>query len=118
VLAYGGAVGLILGVVELSVSAVDRIPASNTALAGIALAIVVGVPMTIAAVRTQHSSVNGAPSAFAAGVILVAWILVQMIIIREVDYLQIAALTAGVVITVLALRDFPRPDRPSRQSAT
>jgi hypothetical protein len=63
VLAYAGAVGLILGAVDLSVSAVDRIPASNTAVAGIALAIVVGLPMTIAAVRTQHSRKNGAPGA-------------------------------------------------------
>jgi hypothetical protein len=109
VLALGGAAGLITGVIDLGESATDRLPMDSPVLAGAALALVVGAPMTVAGWRTQLGTRNSAPTAFVAGVLLAAWVLVQPFVIGEFSVPQPLMFVAGAGVAVLAFRSFPKP---------
>ena len=60
--AFGGAIGLASGAIDLSTEAHARLPLSNTALAGLALVLVVGVPMGLAAASALAGGGKTGPS--------------------------------------------------------
>lgn len=86
--AFAGTLGLITGAVSLSPAAEDRLPLQSPILAGVALALVVGMPMTVVALTAAHGDPRTAQTAMVAGCALVGWILLQLVLLRELSWLQ------------------------------
>lgn len=99
--AFAGAIGLTVGAIDLGVEAQSRLPMASTALAGLALALIVGLPMGVAAMSAFAGGGWSGPIAHSAGVLLVAWILVQPAVIGETSWLQG---TFGLIGVLIALR--------------
>ena len=60
--AFGGAIGLASGAIDLGADAQARLPMSSGGLAGLALVLVVGVPMGMAARQLSQGEGSPAPS--------------------------------------------------------
>ena len=65
--AYGGAVGLIAGFIGLDAPLNRRLPFESPVLGGTALALVVGLPMTVLAIRARTGDARTAATAVVAG---------------------------------------------------
>ena len=103
VTAGAGAVGLIGGGLDHGATVTGRLPADSSQLAGVALAVVVGLPMTAAAVAGVRRSPAAADLTVLAGTALVGWITVQVAVIRTFSWLQPACLLYGSVVAVLGV---------------
>ncbi|MBJ8346982.1 hypothetical protein [Antrihabitans sp. YC2-6] len=103
ILAFAGAAGLILGVLDVGDEAAHRIPFDSPALAGIALVLIVGVPMTATAWLAISGDPRAATAAIGSGLLLVAWIAVQIAIIKELSLLQPSFVTVGVLLEMFGL---------------
>jgi len=110
VAAYGGAIALIVGWADFGATTNARLPLDNPALAGLALLVGVGLPMTIAAVACWRGSRSAPLLAVGAGIILVGWILGETIVIRSVSWLQPFCLGYGLLLAALGWRAY-REDR-------
>jgi hypothetical protein len=84
--AIGGAVSLATGTMDLGETVVDRLPWQSTALAGLALFGWVAVPFAILTVLAWRGSSWTPRAAVAAGLLLVTWIVVQLLIIRTLSF--------------------------------
>lgn len=96
--AFAGAVALGTGAIDLGAQISDRLPFRSPVLGGFALALVVGLPMAVAAVRAATGRSHAGELAMLAGVLLVGWIGVQLIIIRTFSWLQPAMVAAGLAV--------------------
>ena len=96
-----GAVGLIGGGLDLGPTVTERLPAASPRLAGVALAVVVGLPMTAAAVAGVRRAPAAADLAVLAGGSLMGWIAVQAAVIRTFSWLQPACLLYGAGVAAL-----------------
>lgn len=103
--AYAGAIGLIGGGVDLDAAANQRLPFHSPVFAGIALAVVLGIPMTVAAWSARHAP---AETAIVAGAIILGWILIEIVIIRVFNGLQAFCLAYGIFLTALGTASFKR----------
>jgi hypothetical protein len=106
--AFAGGIALAGNSVDAS-SYLGELPFSSTAFAGVALAVLVGVPAAFAAVAT----VLGHESRLAhlsAGGLLMGWIVAEVIYIGMISWLQPAMFVVGGVIALLG---WLRPRRPS-----
>jgi hypothetical protein len=115
VTAGAGAAGLIGGGLDLGPTVTGRLPADSPRLAGVALALVVGLPMAATAVAGARRSPAAADLAVLAGTTLVGWIVVEAAVIRTFSWLQPACLLYGAVVAVLgvlARRAGTTPGRP------
>ena len=83
--AYGGAVGLVAGFIGLDAPLNRRLPFESPVLGGIALALIVALPMTVLAIRARAADPRTAATAVAAGGLLVAWILVELVVHPRVE---------------------------------
>ena len=99
--AFGGAFGLASGAIDLGADAQARLPMSSAGLAGLALVLVVGVPMGMAAASAFAGGGKSGPRAHMAGVLLVAWVAIQPAVIGETSWLQAFF---GVIGVFVALR--------------
>ncbi|MCG8915553.1 hypothetical protein L6E12_07120 [Actinokineospora sp. PR83] len=102
--ALAGAVGLAGGGLDLGAEVEQRLPFGSPALAGLALLVVVGLPMTWTAVLTWRWSPSATTAVRAAGALLVAWIVVETAVIREVHWLQPVCLAYGLALVALGRR--------------
>jgi hypothetical protein len=100
--AYAGAWGLASGAIDLGAAVVSRLPWESRALAALALAACVALPMTAAALLTWRGSRIASETTGAAGLVLVLWIAVQLAVVRTYSFLQSAYLVVGVLVVVLA----------------
>lgn len=101
--AWAGAVGLIAG--SLSLGDVEsRLPFGSPVLGGIALALIVAAPFTLLAVRAWRGQPSTGATALVAGVLLIGWIGVQVLVIRDFSMLQPAYAAAGGVFAVAGWR--------------
>lgn len=91
----GSSINLPLGLLEATPFKDYRIP-------GILLAFVIGGSSIIALVLQLRKNKTQYNWCVLAGVLLTAWILVQMLLIRTVDILHIVFITIGVFITLIA----------------
>lgn len=98
VTAYLGAAGLALMFLTMGDDVTARLPWENTVVAGVALAGVVALPMTVLSVlairgdrRTEHAAV-------VAGSLLVGWIVVQIVIIDTFTWFQPVYLAVGLAV--------------------
>ncbi|AJW40947.1 hypothetical protein NY08_2937 [Rhodococcus sp. B7740] len=102
--AFAGAIGLASGAIDLGADAQARLPMSSPALAAIALVLVVGVPMGVAAASALAGGGKTGPIAHTAGVLLAAWIVVQPMVIGETSWLQACFGALGVIVALRGWR--------------
>ncbi|WP_128645436.1 hypothetical protein [Rhodococcus sp. BS-15] len=102
--AFGAAIGLASGAIDLSPDVQARLPMSSTALAALVLMLFVGIPMGLAAASAFAGGGRSGPMAHIAGVLLVAWILVQPLVTGETSWLQGSFGVLGFVIAVRGWR--------------
>lgn len=106
--AYAGAVGLVGGGIDPGPAVTARLPFGSAALAGFALLLLVGVPMTVAAVTCWHGDPWAAVVLVGAGLALAGWIVVELLVIRTFSWLQPACFGYGLLLAWLGLRDRAR----------
>ena len=106
--AFGGAVGLASGALDLGATLNDRLPFDSPVVAGAALAVVVGAPMAFAAIDAWKGTVRADVMALSAGTLLTGWIVVEVAVIRSFSWLQPAFFAAGVAIAAGGYRGHRR----------
>lgn len=110
-LAFAGAIGVVGGGADFGKQVEERLPWESPVLAGIALALVVGVPTTLAAFTLWRSMPQAAVTTLIAGLMLVAWIAVQIAVIREFNPLQVIFGLLGLLLLATGWH-FARSDTP------
>ena len=102
--AWVGAVGLVTGGMDFGESINDRLPFDSPVLAGLALGIIVGIPLTVLA----WWAITGGPRtddlALAVGLTLIVWILVQVAVIRAFSFFQPTYLAVGAAFVAASHR--------------
>ncbi|WP_020422891.1 hypothetical protein [Amycolatopsis sp. ATCC 39116] len=106
--AWVGAVGLVIGSVDLGGTVTARLPFDSTVFAGITLGVLIAVPMTVVTWLAARRDPRTSPAAVVAGAVLIGWIAVEVGIVRTFNVLQPVAVLAGLVVLVAGLRDFGR----------
>ncbi|APE35145.1 hypothetical protein BOX37_15650 [Nocardia mangyaensis] len=101
--AAAGALGLATGALAVSAELEGRLPWQSPTLAATGLALVVAVPMTLVAVLATQDDHRCARAAIAAGFALVAWILAQIVLLRELSWLQPVCILAAIGVAALGM---------------
>jgi len=114
--AYAGVVGLIGGGISFGDTVNDLLPFGSLFVAGVALLTVVGVPMTVATVAAGRDVRHAADIVFGAGLLLVAWIGVELAFIQAYSWFHPTYL--AVAIVVLGLAWLMNQTNPSAASST
>ncbi len=83
---YGGALGLMSGVLSLGEVVTARLPFASPVLGGVALALIVAVPTTVLAWFAWHGDERTDAAAVFAGVLVIGWIVVELLVIRELTF--------------------------------
>lgn len=97
-----GAVGLAAGETDLGVVVDSRLPWHSIVFAGIALAVVVAVPMALACYLAIRDRAGYQNSAAVAGLLLLGWIGVEIAVIQEFSWLQLVFAAVGFVVFFMA----------------
>ena len=105
ILGYAGAVGLMTGAIDFGDEITARLPFGSPVFAGIALAIVVGVPMTVVTWLGSRADARTSIAAVIAGILLVGWIVVEIGFVRSYSWLQPVCAFAGVAVALAGMRD-------------
>ena len=112
--AFGGAVALATGALDLGHTLNQRLPLHSPVLGGVALAMIVGLPASVVVVMVGRADERAGRVAIGAGALLIAWIGVEIACIREFSFLQ--PLYAGVGLAFIAIgRRARRPIEDSGQ---
>ena len=101
--ATGGAWGLASGGLSLG-GFESRLPWDSTLLGGLALFVVVAVPNAVLAVLAWRGDRRTGPVAVATGLVLVAWILVELAFLRELSFFHPLYVAVGLVMVWLGRR--------------
>jgi pimeloyl-ACP methyl ester carboxylesterase len=110
--AWGGALALATGAIDLGDTLAARLPFASPVLAGMALAVVVAVPLSALAWSAWTASPRTSMVALATGSLLIAWIVVQVAVLRAFSLFQPAYLGVGIALVVVSGR--VHPSRPTR----
>lgn len=102
--AFGGAIGLVTGTLDLH-EAADDLPLASPVLGGIALALCNGVLPLVVAGGTLRRAPWASWGHLAVGGALIGWIVVQVAFIGFGSALQAAYLAYGVLVLVLGAVD-------------
>ena len=78
-----------------------RLPFGSLFLAGLALLTIVAVPMTVASVAAGRGTRHAADIVFGAGLLLVAWIAVELAFIKAYSWFHPTYLVADIVVLTL-----------------
>ncbi|PXW30333.1 UNVERIFIED_CONTAM: hypothetical protein DES50_108143 [Williamsia faeni] len=89
VLALAGAIGVAGGGTRFGEEIESRLPWQSPVFAGIALAVVVGIPTALAAFTLWRNTTQAALITLIAGFLLVGWIAVQIAVIQTFNPLQV-----------------------------
>ncbi len=108
--AVAGAVGLIVGAIDLG-DAVNDLPFDSPVLGGVALGLACGVLPTVVAVGALRHSQWAPIGHVVVGAVLVGWIVVQVAFIGLGSWLQVTYGLLGLAITALAVSNL-RARRP------
>ncbi len=101
--AWGGALGLITGFLDLG-EIEQHLPFESPVLGGIALAVVVACPLTLLTWSAWTGSDSTGTVALVTGVLIIGWIVVQVLVIRTFSPFQPAYLVVGGVLIALSGR--------------
>jgi hypothetical protein len=99
--AYFGSVGMISGLLPVGAPLAQRLPLHSPVFAGIALALVVGLPASVVAVLSWRRHPRTPDAAALAGLLLVGWIAVELVIARQFSALQVVYAAAGAGLIAL-----------------
>ncbi|MFJ2837362.1 MULTISPECIES: hypothetical protein [unclassified Nocardia] len=100
--AFAGSLGLITGALSLGPVAEARLPWHSPILAGVLLALVVGLPMTVVALTVTHDDDPAtAQTTLAAAYLLIGWVLAQLLILREFSWSQPVCVILAVTVAAL-----------------
>lgn len=102
--AWGGAIALVFGGVDFGERTNARLPFDSLVLAGLALAAIVAVPLTVLARSAWVGSDRADDLALIAGSMLIGWIVVQVLVLRTFSLFQPAYLGVGVVLVAASHR--------------
>ena len=102
--AWGGAVGLATGGLDLGPEVTPRLPFASPVLGGLALAMVVAVPMTFLAVLAWRGDPRTGPMAIVAGILQIWWIVVELAFIRVLSFFHPLYIGIGVALIVIGRR--------------
>jgi membrane protein DedA with SNARE-associated domain len=105
--AWAGAFGLITGGTDFGDAINDRLPWDSLVLAGLALAVIVAVPLTLLAWSAWTGGSRTDDLSLVVGLVLIGWILGQIVVIRSFSWFQPAYLVIGAIF-VLASRRLTR----------
>ena len=97
-----GAIMLITDGWHLPVQDLQPLPLESWVLPGLALFALVTIPMSGAAICVYWNTPRAAQLSMVAGLVLVGWILVQLVVIGPQMWLQAFMLVCGLAIAVLA----------------
>lgn len=120
VAALGGAAGLATGAIDLEPDLAARLPLDSPVLAGVALALVVALPLALTAGSAWRGEAQTADLLVGAGVLLGAWIVVQLGILRAFSPFQpfYAGVGAALIATGERLHRAERAVAPGRHRST
>lgn len=107
---YGG-IGLMRDGMGMPADWLDGTPFDSWTWPGIFLLAVVAAPMSIAAVGELSRWRLAYRGSMVAGLVLVGWIAVQLLVLRRYFFLQPALGVAGALVVVLAWFAHPRRSR-------
>lgn len=96
--AFGGSTLIVAGVLDFGDTVTARLPLHSPAVAAIALAVVVGLPMAFAAALAARGHPRATEAAMLAGALLVGWIGAQLAVIRTFSPLQPIMVAAGIAV--------------------
>ncbi|MFD8099052.1 hypothetical protein ACFV24_05905 [Nocardia fluminea] len=99
--AFAGASALITGALTLGPAAESRLPWQSPILAGVMLALVVGLPMTVVALTATHEDRDLSQTAMVAACALIGWILLQLLVLQEFSWLQPVCVILAVAVATL-----------------
>lgn len=100
--AYGGAVGLVTGGVDLGAATAD-LPFGSAVFGGVALAVVNGLLPTVVVVGALLRRPWASAGHLLVGIALAGWIVFQVALIGLGSWLQVAYFGYGLVIVFLSL---------------
>jgi hypothetical protein len=100
VAAFSGGIALAANAVDTS-SYLAQLPFSSTSFAGVALAVLVAVPATVAALGAILGRESRAAH-ITAGSLLMGWIVAEVLYIGVISWLQPAMFIVGAAIVALA----------------
>jgi hypothetical protein len=106
--ALGGAAGLMSGVLDMGDEINSRLPFSSPVFAGLALTVLVAVPLAVVATLAWRGHPRADLATAACGAVLVGWILVQLAVIREVSFFQPFYLSVGLWMLWLGASAYSR----------
>ena len=95
---YAGVVGLMGGGISFGDAIDARLPFGSLFLAGMALLAIVAGPMTVASVAAGRGMRHAADIVFGAGLLLVAWIAVELAFIEAYSWFHPTYLLAAIVV--------------------
>jgi hypothetical protein len=99
---YYGGLGLIRGGMGMPEEWLVGTPFDSWVLPGIALLLVIAVPMTVAAAAEITRARWAYPMSVAVGVVQILWIVAQVVILRQYFFLQPTLFVLGGLIVLLA----------------
>ena len=110
--AYFGALGLILGFLDLGATVTARLPFDSPVLGGVALTIVVAVPSSVLAWLAWRGDRRTAVAAVVTGTLIVAWIAVELAFIREFSFFHPTFVVIGIALIWIGYRSLPGRGSP------
>ena len=102
--AWFGAIGMVSGLLPVEATLADRLPFDSPVFGGIALALVVAVPTTVASVLEWRGNARAGAMLTLAGVLLVGWIAVEIAVVRQFSPLQVICAVAGAGLALVGDR--------------
>lgn len=109
--AWAGAIALITGGADFGASNNDRLPFDSPVIAGFALGIIVGIPLTALTWSAWTGGPRTGDLALVAGLVLIGWIVVQVVVIRTFSFFQPAFLAVGAAFIATSPRVTLSPRR-------
>jgi hypothetical protein len=103
--AFGGAIALVLGAIDLA-EATSKLPfGGSTVFAGLMLGLLIGVFPTLVMVAALQRRPVATLGHLAVGVVLMGWIVVQIVVLGPpIAAIQVVYFAYGLLVAVLALR--------------
>jgi hypothetical protein len=114
--AWAGALGLASGGIKLEAGMNQRLPFDSPLFAGVALAAIVGLPFTAAAVLAWPDRPGAGVVATGAGVLLMGWIVVELAFIRSLSFFHPLYFLVGLAFLLAGWRDAALVIRAGRWS--